>query len=116
MEIIERRRAEREQVVNRALEYARSLKFRCSVFLIGSYARGDFNLWSDVDIIIVGDFAGNPVYRLKNLDFPSGFEIIPFTRAEIISSINKKRKFVEEISLHHVVLRDDLSIGDLLNR
>ena len=55
-----------------------SLDFPCSVFLIGSYARGDFNLWSDVDILLVADFQGNLIERQKEFDFQPGFDPLPY--------------------------------------
>ena len=30
---------------------------------------GDFNLWSDIDILIIGDFSGNILNRIKNIGF-----------------------------------------------
>ncbi len=44
MEIIEKRIKERNNIINKAIEYADNLKFKSTVMLIGSYARGDFNL------------------------------------------------------------------------
>ena len=32
---------------------------KVTLILFGSYARGDFNLWSDVDIIIISDYFKN---------------------------------------------------------
>ncbi len=81
------------------------------MFLIGSYARGDFNLWSDVDVIIIGDFHGNPVQRLKNLDFPPGYEIIPLTLNEIITMKRKNNKLVIDALKEGILLRDDLDIN-----
>lgn len=91
-----------------------SLDFPCSVFLIGSYARGDFNLWSDVDILLVADFQGNLIERQKEFDFPPGFEILPFTISEIVNIKNKKRKFYSDVVKNHIALRDDLNVKNLL--
>ena len=52
MEVLEERRRIREKVTREAESWARSLPFKASVILIGSYARGDFNVWSDVDIVL----------------------------------------------------------------
>jgi len=60
MEIIEKRIKERNTIIKKSIEYAKSLNFKCTVMLIGSYARGDFNLWSDIDILIIGNFDPNP--------------------------------------------------------
>lgn len=42
-------------------------QFKVSAILIGSYARGDFNKWSDVDVLLIAEFAGNPLERLWKL-------------------------------------------------
>ena len=44
MEIIEGRITKRNDVIRDSGIYANTLQFNCSVLLIGSYARGDFNL------------------------------------------------------------------------
>ncbi|WP_373469194.1 nucleotidyltransferase domain-containing protein [Acidianus infernus] len=63
-DIIKRRIKERGRVITEARSFANSLKGHFSAFLIGSYARGDFNVWSDVDILIIGDFKEeNPLKR-----------------------------------------------------
>ncbi|WP_337860610.1 nucleotidyltransferase domain-containing protein [Ferroplasma sp.] len=115
MEIIERRINERNTVIKNAEEYANSLNFKCSVFLIGSYARGDFNLWSDIDIIIIGCFTGNPVQRLKILDFPAGYEVIPLTLNEVIKMKNKNNKLIADAFNEGVLLRDDFNIMNTVN-
>jgi predicted nucleotidyltransferase len=66
LEIIERRARIRCNLIRKAFEWARGLGSRVTAILIGSYARGDFNLWSDVDIILISeDLVGYPVERLK---------------------------------------------------
>ncbi len=53
---IARRIEEREAVFQTVREFARLVEERigpCSVVLFGSYARGDFNLGSDIDVLVV---------------------------------------------------------------
>ena len=69
MEIIEKRIEERKRIIRKAHEYSLTLEFKATVILIGSYARGDFNLWSDVDIMIIGYFTGNLCIDLRILIF-----------------------------------------------
>ncbi|HID17642.1 TPA: nucleotidyltransferase domain-containing protein, partial [Candidatus Bathyarchaeota archaeon] len=46
MEVIEKRRRLREQAINKeALSWAAGLPFKVTAMLVGSHARGDFNLW-----------------------------------------------------------------------
>lgn len=54
--IVARRRAERGGLVGRAERFAaaiRSDRNVLAVVVFGSVARGDFNLWSDVDVLVV---------------------------------------------------------------
>jgi len=91
-DIIRARRAERERVIGELREYASRLRARLgrlSMALYGSYARGDFNLWSDVDVIVVSErfrdrefvttrpqglrrYAGPPRRRGRPLASPGG--------------------------------------------
>ena len=111
MGVLERRREERKEIIKKAGEFAREYPHRCTAIMIGSYARGDFNLWSDVDLIVVGEFLGNPVERLKNLDFPAGYEIIPLTVPEFNSLIESKKPLARDIVDQKVVLRDDFGLS-----
>ncbi|MHB1493772.1 MAG: nucleotidyltransferase domain-containing protein [Thermoplasmataceae archaeon] len=107
MEIVEQRKLEREIKIRSAIEYSKALDFKSTVILIGSYARGDFNLWSDVDLLIIGDFSGNPVRRSEKLDFPAGYELILLTPEEISIMKGKRNKFLIDSFAEGVVLRDD---------
>ncbi|MGP6207637.1 nucleotidyltransferase domain-containing protein [Cuniculiplasma sp. SKW3] len=110
MEIIEERMNKRNEVIRDARIYANNLQFRCSVILIGSFARGDFNLWSDVDILIIGHFSGTILDRLRNMDFPPGYEIIMLTPDEINRMKSKNDKFILDAFRDGVCLKDDLGI------
>jgi len=90
MEAVKERMRLRDKVINEAAKWAKGLQFPATVIVIGSYARGDFNLWSDVDVLLIADFRGNPLERLKSLDFPAGFEVIPLTRSEFLRLLEEK--------------------------
>lgn len=52
------RREERDRLVELARSYAESLRERLALVgaaVVGSVARGDFNVWSDVDVVVVAD-------------------------------------------------------------
>ena len=115
MDIIERRIKEQEKVIDRSRNFAQNLPLNSSAFLVGSYARGDFNLWSDVDIVVISNFVGNPLVRLKNMDFPPGFEIIPLTPDEFWQMIAKKNPLCMEIKKSGIILRDDLEISRVMS-
>ncbi|MEM2739840.1 MAG: nucleotidyltransferase domain-containing protein [Candidatus Bathyarchaeia archaeon] len=114
MEVFEERRRLREEAIRRARDWADSLKFRATAILIGSYARGDFNLWSDVDILLVGEFTGNPLERLKAIDYPPGFEVIPLTIDELTRLVRRRDPLATEASKIGVYLRDDLDVRRIL--
>lgn len=108
MEIIEKRVNQRKIVVDEATDFSNHLEFKCTSILIGSYARGDFNLWSDVDLLIIGDFkAKNPIERLKYVDFPPGYEVILLTTGEVKKMKERNNKFITDALKDGVFLRDD---------
>ncbi|BBG23150.1 hypothetical protein IC006_0434 [Sulfuracidifex tepidarius] len=109
-DVISRRERERREVIEKAMTYVNSLQGRYTSFLIGSYSRGDFNVWSDVDILLIGEFNGNPVERLLRLDFPPGFEVIPINEGEFDKAIRKNNPVIWDVKNKGIVLRDDLEI------
>lgn len=57
-EVIARRRVERAALLDVARRFAESLDPAlgvCAVVVFGSVARGDFNVWSDIDVLVVAD-------------------------------------------------------------
>ena len=57
-EEIEIRREKHKRTLNLLNQYATELSRELgnvTFILFGSYARGDFNLWSDIDIIVISD-------------------------------------------------------------
>ena len=67
---------------------------RLAAILYGSYARGDFNLWSDADVIVVSEvFEGvRPLDRWRLLEAtrpPSLLEPIPWTPGEARRMLGK---------------------------
>jgi len=56
--IVDRRRAEQAAAFDTARRYAEALatEVRLSAAVVfGSYARGDFNTWSDIDVLVISD-------------------------------------------------------------
>ncbi|MEJ2770733.1 MULTISPECIES: nucleotidyltransferase domain-containing protein [unclassified Stygiolobus] len=114
-DIIAERERKRREVIEKARAYVNSLKGRYSAFLIGSYARGDFNVWSDIDVLLIGDFRGNPLERLLGLDFPPNFEVIPLTEEEFHKALEKNNPITWDVRSKGVVLRDDLGLCEKYN-
>jgi len=111
MEVIERRKRIRANIIKKTSNWAKKIPFRATVVLIGSYARGDFNLWSDVDVLLISeDFKEGPVERLNSLEIPPGFQVIPLTPAEFHRLLKRKDILALEAVRSGVVVRDDLGI------
>lgn len=87
--VIARRRAEREQLVQRARDWAQVLAGRLEVqaaVVVGSVARGDFNKWSDLDVLVVAEgLPGDCRMRMDLLmaDSPPGLQPIGWSPHEL---------------------------------
>jgi len=116
LKILEERRRHREEVINEVKQWAMDLPFKATVILIGSYARGDFNVWSDVDIVLISELTGSPLDRLKKINYPPGFEVIPLTLDEFLRMLKKKNPIAVEAIERGVILRDDFNIERMRNQ
>ncbi|WP_069807154.1 nucleotidyltransferase domain-containing protein [Vulcanisaeta thermophila] len=105
----------REGLRRRALEVAREVsgRLRGTVFLVGSYARGDFMEDSDVDLLVVGEFSGPPHRRLLDVDLPGNVEVIALNVGEVREVVRRCYPLALDIALG-IVLRDDLGIASEL--
>jgi uncharacterized protein len=86
-EVIEGRRAERGRLLARARQYLDQIDSAVGVraaVVVGSVARGDFNAWSDIDLIVVADgLPAHPLARLAALGpLPAALEVVAWTPAE----------------------------------
>jgi Nucleotidyltransferase domain. len=67
--IIEERLKEREKAIEEAKEFALCISRKLgkiTAILFGSYARGDFNVWSDIDVLVVAEnLPRNPLKRFE---------------------------------------------------
>ncbi len=114
MEVIKARKSVMNRVVSEAKRWATSLPIKCTAYLIGSYARGDFNLWSDVDILLVSDdLVGSPVERLKKIEAPHNYEVIPLTSSEFKKMLRREDSLAKEALKRGILLRDDLNLSAL---
>ncbi len=113
-----KRLARRKEVITKLCRFARLLREKLgevSLVLYGSYARGDFNAWSDVDLIIVWDgFRGRRLPErysmllkmLDSLDEP--VDLVPWTPEEARAMLGKPtwRKALEGC----IVFADDYAV------
>lgn len=105
----------RESLRRKAYELAREAASKISgtVMLIGSYARGDFGVDSDIDLLVVADFKEPPHRRLLDFKPPPGVEIIAMTLQEVFRVVEKCYPVAADIAIG-VVLKDDLGVADVL--
>ncbi|MBW3604035.1 MAG: nucleotidyltransferase domain-containing protein [Actinobacteria bacterium] len=70
--VLERRRAERDALLARGAAFAADLPGSLdvqAVVVFGSVARGDFNKWSDVDVLVVAEqVADDPLERQRAVE------------------------------------------------
>jgi HEPN domain-containing protein len=98
-----RRYAEQEQLVGLAREHLATLAGRLTIrraAVVGSVARGDFNLWSDIDLLVVADALPERLPdRLALLmdDRPARVEVIGFTPAELEAARRRGNPMVAEL-------------------
>jgi len=96
-EVIKARAEEGEGAIGEAKSYVEKLRERLgaiSAAVFGSYARRDFNLWSDIDVIVVSQkFKDvNFVKRcLALLDAPPRVEAICWTPEEAAKALKSPR-------------------------
>jgi uncharacterized protein len=99
--VLGRRRAARDALLERAREFTSgippSLCVQAAV-VIGSVARGDFNRWSDIDVIVIADrFTERVLDRLTALEpRPALVQPIPWTPAEWHEQLARRNPMARE--------------------
>lgn len=89
------RRAERTRLLGLAREYVERAGRRMPLVaaaVVGSVARGDFNVWSDVDVVLVAEgLAEHAVERQGSLleGAPPGVQPVGFTPPEFRAALAK---------------------------
>lgn len=92
--VIERRRRERAELLDRARAFAGQLDPALGILAVvvfGSVARGDFNVWSDVDVLVVAErLPDHAVERVRALGRrPAGVQPVAWTPAEWAARLKK---------------------------
>jgi len=119
--VIEYRRRLREEAIRRAQVFAECVGRvgRVTVIVFGSYARGDFNVWSDIDVLVVTDtpLPPNPLRRLDMIEdcllATSGIEPVILTVEEFKSRLRKRDPAVIEAVGKGVTVVDELDLRRL---
>jgi predicted nucleotidyltransferase len=107
--------AERAQERDRLLELARAyvdgLAGRVplvAAVVVGSVARGDFNVWSDVDVVVVAERLPERApdrARILAEDIPGGIQPVGFTPREFGAALARRNPLAVEAVSTGVVLR-----------
>lgn len=109
-------------MVTTAREYVSLLAARLDLVgaaVIGSVARGDFNVWSDVDVVVVAH--GLPDRYLDRASLLSlvpgrGIEAVAFTPQELRTAYEKGDPRVVELERYAVFLSGERALKALLER
>jgi uncharacterized protein len=101
-EVLAERRRERDDLIGLARGYAEQLATRVLVraaVVVGSVARGDFNVWSDVDVVVVvDDLPARALDRAGLLlqDAPPRVQPVGYTSAELAEANARGNPLVRE--------------------
>ena len=117
------RRRERERLIETARRYVERLAERVPVAaaaVVGSVARGDFNVWSDVDVVVVAaDLPARAPDRQAVLgaDAPGGVQAIGFTPAELAVALERRNPLALALDGGEaVVIAGDAALREALGR
>lgn len=100
-------------VIDVLTEYSKAVSSKLGKFtgiLYGSMARGDYNIWSDIDFLVISDkLPENPLKRLEFLysltDTP--IEVKGYTRNEFLKMIDKRNPLALDALVEGKVIMDD---------
>jgi uncharacterized protein len=107
---LEERRRERERLLGLARDYVSRLRHTMplvAAVVVGSVARGDFNVWSDVDVVVVADELPPRIpdrAAMLVADAPPGLQPVGYTPAEFDAAWDKRNPLVREATAHGVIL------------
>ena len=108
--VVAARIAQQEALIERARAWAADLSTRLpglrAVTVFGSVARGDFNKWSDIDVLVIAD--GLPADYLARRDAvapaPPGIEPVLWTPDELDAARARRNPIVRECDAVGVVV------------
>ena len=114
-DVLAGRRQQRDELLARAARYVDELQDRLNVkvaVVVASVARDDFNLWSDIDVVLIAeDLPDRLLDRLTLLmgDAPRRVQPHAFTASEFKEALTKKNRLIEEAAHHGVPLMGDIT-------
>lgn len=117
-EIIREKSIQQKKELNNLDEWAKKVKTvlgPCTIILFGSYARGDFNLWSDLDLLLVSDYFESIRFLERTNRLPElnrSTDLICWTMKDFKISILKPSW--KSALRDSIVIADDYNISSLL--
>ncbi len=123
--IIKKRLVEREEALEKARLFINCVKNRLdskiTAVLFGSYARGDFNEESDIDVLVVTDaiLPPSPHYRIDRIldcikDHPE-VEPVLLTISELEERYKKRNPLIVEALGRGIYLLDELCLEEKIS-
>lgn len=115
-DILARRRAERERLIGIAEEHVDRLAARRNVLaavVVGSVARGDFNVWSDVDVLVIVEMLPDRApdrLALVNDGAPPRVQVVAHTPAEFAQALRRRNRMALEANERGVLIRGALPV------
>ena len=117
LKALEKRRRQREEFVDMAHTYADKLRGRLgklTAIVYSSVSRGDFNLGSDIDVLIISE--GLPHHFLERMEVlyschESPLEPKGYTHTEFQALLAKRNSAFAEILKDGIVVVDDLGLA-----
>jgi hypothetical protein len=115
--VIGRRRDEQARLIATAERFAAQLEPSLgvrAVVIFGSVARGDFNVWSDIDVLVVADgLPDRPLDRLAVLGSPEALvHPVAWTEVELRRELARSNPIVTEVKHRGIWLRGEPDIVD----
>lgn len=108
--VVQRRRRERAERIGVARRWARKLADQRAVHavvVVGSVARGDFNKWSDLDVLVVAEDlpdSGRERLALLHDGAPPGLQPVGWTPAELAQRRRRRDPIAREADAVGVVV------------
>ena len=101
------------EIINVLTEYSKAVSSKLGKFtgvLYGSMARGDYNVWSDIDFLVISDRL--PEHPLKRLEFlysltDTPIEVKGYTRVEFLKMIEKRNPLALDALMEGKIIVDD---------
>lgn len=113
-DVVARRRRERDELIATAGRFADLLPDDLritAVVVFGSVARGDFNRWSDIDVLVVAEnipAGGSDRLPAVQPDAPTGVQPVVWTPTELSDRRRRKDPIAVEADALGVVVRGSL--------